>query len=193
MILEGARRLYPMNDANGPLLIEAAEAVHLAQFRAAMKGNVRAQRDYLELTRIAENEEKRERAEVLVAVGEYKLKWHEEFERRRRTGIKGKDPLIHPDDMVIDPITQGLRIRQPATAEETARWERYRGRCEDRLRELEEQPDQPDRRRKKILQEIYELNVLLNALGAALDGSREAMLILEHAEPDLAAMFPEEE
>jgi hypothetical protein len=65
--------------------------------------------------------------------------------------------------------------------------------CEDRLREVGEQPDDSGRRRKKILQEIYELDFLLNALGKALEGSREAMLILEHAEADLAAMFPEEE
>ena len=151
---------------------------------------MRAQRDYLNSARIAENEETQEREAVLVGVGEYKLRWREEFERWRRTGIKGKAPPIHPDDMVLDPITKSVRIRQPATAEETARWARYRKRCEDRLRELGEQQDHTGRR-KRVLAEIATLYALLNALERALDGSREAMLILEHAE--LARMFPEEE
>jgi hypothetical protein len=190
MILEGARRLYPMNDANGPLLIEAAEAVRLAQFRAAMKGNVRAQRDYLELTRIAENEERRERERTHMDIGMYKVRWQAEFDRCQRLGLKPPRPPIPPDDLLFDPITKEVCIREPATAEETARWERYRRRCGDRLRELEEQPDHTGRR-KRVQAEIAALGALLNALGAALDGSREAMLILEHA--DLAGMFPEEE
>ena len=154
MILEEGRRRMMINGRQRTVVHRDSPG-HSARPRFLRPEGQRAgERDYLDSLRIAENEEKRERGQLLVAIGDYKLRWHEEFERRRRIGIKGKDPLIHPDDLVIDPITQGLRIREPATAEETARWERYRRRCEDRLRELEEQPDHPGRRRKRVQEEI---------------------------------------
>lgn len=192
MILRESRRMFVIMEAGQPLTVARAEAVRHAQFVSAMKGSVCGQRYYLDELRLAENEEKQEREALLVAVGEYKLKWAAEFARWRRTGVKGKGPPIHPDDLVIDPVTGNLRIRGPATPEETARWTRYRTGFESRLRELAERQDKPGRRRRTSA-ERASLNVLLNALGAALDGSREAMLILEHAERDFALMYPEEE
>ena len=157
-----------------------------------MKGSVRAQRNYLELLRLAESEERQERTEMLIQIGEYKLKWHEEFERWRRNGRKGKAPPIHPDDVVFDPVTSELRIRGPATAEETARWTRYREGCENLLQELAEGQEGRGRR-KGVSKKVAELTAFLKLLGAALVGSRESMLVVEHAEDHLAGMFPDED
>ncbi len=43
------------------------------------------------------------------------------------------------------------------------------------------------------MKQMAELNALLGALGAALAGSREAMLVVEHAEDHLTRMFPDED
>lgn len=173
-----------------------AEAVRRAQGFAGLKGSVRAQRDYLDALRIAENAQQAEREAVLLAVGEYKLKWETERERCRKLGLTPQKPLIDPDDLVIDEVTGDLAIRGRATREETARWKRYRRACQARLRELCQERDQagPDtRHRKKILSQVEELEILLGAIAAALGGSRQAMLVLGHAEPDLAQAFPEED
>ena len=194
MLIEEGRRLMIINDASGPLTLTTAQAIRRAQGYAALKGSVRAMRDYLESLAVAQNQEKREREEVVLAVGELKVNWHLTRENYRKRGLKPPKPLIDPDDMTFDPLTQEVRFRGPATAEETARWERYRGACERWLRQVHEQRDRASRRRRqRILKDLELVEASLNALRAALGGSREVMLILEQLEPDLALMFPEEE
>jgi hypothetical protein len=61
------------------------------------------------------------------------------------------------------------------------------------LQQVDVRRDGASRRRRKRLQEDLKLvEASLKALQAALGGSREAMVIVEHLEPDLARMFPEE-
>src|SRR5688500_1288456 len=48
IILEEARREFVINDGGTPLSVTHADAVRRAQFVSAMKGSVRAQRNYLE-------------------------------------------------------------------------------------------------------------------------------------------------
>ena len=90
MILRDGGRMIAINEAGQRLTLTAAEAVRRAQFISAMKGNVRAQRSYLELLARAEREKREEREAVLLAVGEYKLKWAEEFEPGAGPACKGR-------------------------------------------------------------------------------------------------------
>ena len=89
----------------------------------------------LDALRIAENAKEREREALFVAVGEYKLRWEAERVRRRKLGLNPPKPLIDPDDLVMDEVTGDLRVRGPATREETARWKRYRRAFQARLRQ----------------------------------------------------------
>jgi hypothetical protein len=194
MLIEEGRRLMIIKDASGPLTLTTARVIRRAQGYAALKGSVRAMRDYLDSLAVAQNQEKRDREALLLALGELKVNWYLTREQYRKRGRKPPKPLIDPDDMTVDPVSQEVRLREPATAEETARWDSYRDACERWLQQVDEQRDGASRRRRqRILEDLTLVEASLNALRGALGGSREAMLILEHLEPDLALMFPEGE
>lgn len=193
MILEEGRRQMTVTDASGPLTLTTAQAIRRKQGIVALKGSVRAMRHYLESYDRAEKEEQREREALIQQIGELKVEWHLTVESYRKRGRKPPKPLVDPDDMMFDPVTGDLRMRAPAEPEETARWARYRDACEAWLQQVDAQLEGASRRRRKRLQDDRKfVEVCLKVLPAALGGSREAMLIAEHLEPDLALMFPED-
>ena len=192
VIVEEGRRLMVISDASGPLTLTTAQAIRRKRGIVALKGSVRAMRDYLESYDKAEKELRREREALLLELGELKIDWHQTVESYRKRGLKPPKPLIDPDDVTVDPITYEVRFRGPAMAEETARWERYRDACERWLQQVEEQWDGASRRRRKrILEDRKLVEACLNAVHGALGGSREAIVIMEHLEADLALMFAE--
>lgn len=194
MILEEGRRQMIVTDASAPLTLTTAQAIRRMQGIVALKGSVRAMRHYLESFDRAEKEEQREREALIQQIGDLKVDWYLTVESYRTRGRKPPKPLVDPDDMILDPATGDLRMRAPATAEEAARWARYRDACEGWLQQVDAQLEGASRRRRKRLQEDLKLvEASLNALRAALSGSREAMLIVEHLEPHFALMFPEED
>jgi hypothetical protein len=122
---------------------------------------------------------------VLAAVLEYKLKWEAEFKKRKAFGIRAPDPVPHPDDFVIEEATGRVHARRPATKEEIARWKRYRKVLQTELKTLRVQRDIPGCRRKaEISAEIETAQEALTIVGAALGGSRKAMLALQWSIPE---------
>jgi hypothetical protein len=185
MVLNEAKRQVQINDATGPLSITMIEAVIRALAVNGAKGNVRAQREFIAVVTAAEREETADQASLLAGVIEYTLAYEAELQRRKELGIKGPDLVPHPDDLVIEQATGKLHIRGPATAQETARWQQLRESARADLRELKAQRDRPNRRNKrKISDQISMVERTLRIVENALDGSREAMVILEKGIPE---------
>jgi hypothetical protein len=158
------------------------EAILRAQAVAAVKGNVRAQREFVAAARAAEREENAERRMLLAGVIEYKLAWEAEFRRCKEHGTKEPEPALHPDDLVLEETTGKVHIRGPATAKEGARWRSLRRTLRADLRDLEAQRDDPaHRKRGETSSDIQRTEKVLSIVEKALAGSHRAMLVLEQA------------
>jgi len=182
MILRDAQRMITINDASGPLTITAAEAVRRAQFVSSMKGSVRGQRDFLDLLRMAEDAEKREREMVITATIDYKMKWEEELARRRKLRLKGAEPLIHPDNIMLNGETGEIAFLDPITNEEKAAlapWKERRAQLQKELDDLRTQRNDPNcPNRDEVLKEIETTTTVLTIIAKAFEGSRQAAEIL---------------
>jgi hypothetical protein len=76
--------------------------------------------------------------EYLKAAMEYKFRWEEELEGRKKLGITGPEPLPHPDDIVIDMKTDQVIIKGPRTKEEKVLWDQALEGLKDFDREIDE-------------------------------------------------------
>lgn len=154
IILEEAYRSVSLTDANHQVSIPMAQAVVRSLAVNAAKGNQRAQRLFTELLTATERDNKRLHDEWLETAIEYKVSWDKELERRKRLGIEDAPaPLPHPDHVIVDMKTGGVRITGPMTKEEKPYWDMLRARYEDNEmaigeleKILEDQPDDPLRR-----------------------------------------------
>jgi hypothetical protein len=104
-------------------------------------------------------------------------------------------PLPHPDDIEIHYAERYVLIKGPATEEEKAawpRWERHRDELEAELRELQTEQEAPGCPNRQILRkEIKRLQCVLEIVNYALDGSREAMSLLERVWKELRKDHPD--
>jgi hypothetical protein len=96
------------------------------------------------------------------AVLDYKLKWDEELERRKRLGITGPAPLPHPDYLHLNFRTSEVPFVGPLTKEEKARWDHLHDLLEKADRELETMTARLKKTRSRIDRtslehEIFEL------------------------------------
>jgi hypothetical protein len=159
IVLEEAYRTIRINDAKGEVSVPMAQAIVRSLAVNAVKGNQRAQRLFTELLTTTERDNKRLHDEWLQTAIEYKVEWEKELERRKRLGIDAPDPIPHPDHVVIDMQTGGVRITGPMTKEEKVRWDVLRERKAENdleIAELEkllrDEPNYPYR--DQVLQEI---------------------------------------
>ena len=183
IVVDEAYRDVTINDPNGPVTVPMAKAIIRSTNVSAVKGNTRAQRNSTELILKTEAEIKRERDhEVEVAIN-FKIAWQREFVRRKQAGIRGPAVLPHPDHVVVDLATGRVNIKGPATKEEKvawARWEGYRDVFMAELRELQAERDEPSCPDPEELEaEIAGIKAVLEIVGYALDGQRDAMSMLE--------------
>ena len=51
--------------------------------------------------------------ELFVTAVEYKQHWGPVLAERARSGTSGPEPVPHPDDVIIDPVTGEVRIDGP--------------------------------------------------------------------------------
>ena len=160
IILEEAYRSIRINDAERQVSIPMAQAIVRSLAVHAAKGNQRAQRLFTELLAATERDNKRLHDEWLETAIEYKVSWEKELDRRKRLGITdAPEPLPHPDHVIIDMKTGGVRITGPMTKQEKPYWDELRARKKDNEEEiaeleriLSEEPDCPYR--KQILEEL---------------------------------------
>ena len=183
IILEEAHRMISVNEANEPVSIPMAQAIIRSTLVVAAKGNTRAQRLAADLIRTAELENKREREREMEVALDYKKAWNRELARQKTLGAKGPAPLPHPDHVVVDLARGCVSIKGPATEEEKgawARWERYRDELMAELRDLHANEKDPNCADPTGLEnEIEGTRAVLEIIGYALDGHRDAMGLLE--------------
>ena len=183
IIMEEAHRMVPVTEADERVSIPMVQAIIRSTLVAAAKGNTRAQRLAADLIRTAEVERKREAEREIEVAMDYKKACKQELARRKRLGTNGPAPLPHPDHVVIDLARGCVWIKGPATEEEKAswaRWERYRHDSLAELRDLkgqQEDPNCPDP--NSLEKEIESWKAVLEIIGYALDGNRDAMGLLE--------------
>lgn len=110
----------PVTVREGDQIIElpAIQAVFRAMGVSAMKGNRFAQKTLAEMVAKMEAEQQRIRLEAFETAFEYKLAWEREIARCRQHGLPDPEPLPHPDDVMLDPVTVQVRVLGPQTKEQ---------------------------------------------------------------------------
>ena len=101
--------------------LPAIQAVFRAMGVAAMKGNRLVQKQLTEMVTRMEGQDHQARMELFGLSIDYKQSWDVEIERCRAAGLPVPAPLPHPDDIVLDLDTGGVRIHGPQTKEQKAR------------------------------------------------------------------------
>ena len=153
ILLEEAYRTIKVNDGATQVSVPMAQAVIRSLAVNAAKGNQRAQRLFTELLATTERENRRQHEEWLETAINYKVDWERELERRKRLGIVAPDPLPHPDHVVIDFISNSVRITGPMSKEEKAEWDmlidrksEFEAELEELMQLLVDEPDSPYRK-----------------------------------------------
>ena len=151
-----------------------AQAVIRALAVNAARGQPRSQQIFAALVSDVENANKALNDGYLQAAIKYKVGWERELERRASLGIKGSEPLPHPDDVIIDVRTGQVTIKGPITKEEKVEWDRMYAQIEAYDREIEEQTASLKLRRNKRYRQFIEddiartkqfRQIIVNAVG----------------------------
>lgn len=110
----------PVTIREGEELVElpAIQAVFRAMGVSAMKGNRFAQKTMAELVAGLEQREYDQKIEMFGTAIDYKREWSERIEYCKTHGLPDPDPIPHPDDIILDPHTGGVKIAGPQTKEQ---------------------------------------------------------------------------
>ncbi|WBL31748.1 DUF5681 domain-containing protein [Sinirhodobacter sp. HNIBRBA609] len=139
IILDEAYRGITVRDGQRNVTVPIVQAVIRSLAVNAVKGQHRAQRLFAELLASVETSNKALHEEYFNAAIDYKITWERELDRRARLGITDlPDPLPHPDHIVLDLSTGGVRIMGPATQEQKAALDELHRRKVDFEEELAE-------------------------------------------------------
>lgn len=159
IVLEEAYRTIGINDGDRQIEVPMAQAIVRTIAINAVKGQQRAQKLFTEMLTTTERENRADYLREVEALIDYKLDWERELERWRIHGITDRrEPVPHPDQIVVDPRASTVQIVGPQTERERDLWDFLRdrrGELEATLRSLEEKAEErrsPDR--KAILKEI---------------------------------------
>jgi hypothetical protein len=152
IILDEAYRTIDVRDGDRTVTVPMAQAIVRSLAVNAAKGRARAQELFTALLAEVERANRKRQDQFIETMIEYKVEWTTELERRARLGIEGPEPLPHPDHIEIDMRAGCLRIRGPMTREEKENWDWLHARKREFAeevaalkRELEDDPDHPDR------------------------------------------------
>lgn len=124
LILAEAYRPVTIREGERTIELPAIQAAVRALAISAMKGSRLSQRALAELVRTVEDRKSSEHQTALENAFEYKQRWTEELERRRKSGITDlPDPVPHPDDIIIDMRTGHVRTEGPLDEREKRSWD----------------------------------------------------------------------
>jgi Family of unknown function (DUF5681) len=137
-IVKEALRPIPIRDGNKVSEITVIEAVVRSMGLAAMKGDHRAQKAILGLIKPVQDQRLNERAALFKKVVDYKDHWRDEFAAYDQRGLKRPEPVPHPDDIVLDNQTMGVRFNGPVSFDEKRQWDEAESRRDEALEEVAE-------------------------------------------------------
>jgi hypothetical protein len=115
LILEEAYRAITLRDGDRTITMPAIQAVMRAMTVLALKGNRLAQKNLAEFVQKVEASDFETRQKAFKSAIDYKDSWEAEFARCDRAGIPRPEPIPHPDDIILDVNTAGVRYRGPLT------------------------------------------------------------------------------
>ncbi|WP_310533326.1 DUF5681 domain-containing protein [Novosphingobium sp.] len=125
LILEEAYRPVTIREGEKTIELPAIQAAVRSLAISAMKGSRLSQRALAELVRNVEERKSSERLTAMENAFEYKQRWTEELDRRRKLGITDlPDPVPHPEDIVIDMRTGHVRTEGPLDEREKKDWDK---------------------------------------------------------------------
>jgi hypothetical protein len=162
IVIEEAYRTIKVSEGKRQINIPMAKAVIRALAVNAARGQLRSQQAFTKLLTETERARKALTDRMFDAALDYKLKWDEELERRKRLGITGPAPLPHPDDVHLNFRTSEVTFVGPLTKEGKAQWDRLHDLLEKADRELETMTAQLKKTRSRtdrssLEHEIFEL------------------------------------
>lgn len=123
LILEEAYRPVTIREGDRVIELPAIQAAMRSLAISAMKGSRLSQRALAELVREVEDRRANDHFSALENAFEYKQRWTDELERRRRLGIDEPDPIPHPEDVIIDMRTGHVRTEGPMDEREKRSWD----------------------------------------------------------------------
>ncbi|SEV91466.1 hypothetical protein SAMN04488515_0206 [Cognatiyoonia koreensis] len=174
IVLEEAYRNITVRDGDRNVSIPMAQAVVRSMAVNAAKGQHRAQRLFAEMLSSTERQNKQLADDWLNTAMEYKVEWERELHRREMLGITNlPSPLPHPDQVKIDMNTGLVHIEGPATKEQLAQVELWRGRQQvfkEELCEVEEMLKQERKpaRVAQLQEEKLQVETVLEIIGQLL-------------------------
>jgi Family of unknown function (DUF5681) len=139
--------------------IPMAQAIVRSVAVNAARGLHRSQRLFAEMLSETERSYRQSYDEYARTLIEYKIDWDEELERRKRSGEKGREPLPHPDDIVIDNKTGRVIIKGPANKEEKTRWDELYARVEECDRTIVELTAELKRSKNGEMRKVLETEI----------------------------------
>ena len=113
IVVAEAYRTIPIRDGGEVLEIPVIQAAVRSVALNAAKGKQRSQRMLFDLTGAIETGRRRDRENLFEAAVDYKLCWESEIAKARRLGLPEPSPLLHPDDLVVNPLDGSVVSRGP--------------------------------------------------------------------------------
>lgn len=118
IVIEEAYRNVKVNDGERRISVPIAQAAIRSLAVNAAKGQPRAQKQFADLVRDVEAQDRADRLKWLETAMEYKMNWTHEIQRAKTQGLTPPDPVPHPDDIIVDFVTDQVQIVGPLTEED---------------------------------------------------------------------------
>jgi hypothetical protein len=131
------------------ITIPMAKAVVRALAVNAARGQLRSQQTFTKLLTETERARKDLTDRMFDVALDYKLKWEQELERRKRLGITGPAPLPHPDDVRCNFLTSEVTFIGPLMKQHKVELDRFHDLVERADREVESLTAQLKKTRSK--------------------------------------------
>ena len=178
IVIEEAYRTIKVSEGKRQITIPMAKAVVRALAVSAARGQLRSQQAFTKLLAETERDRKELTDRVFDIALDYKRKWEQELERQKRLGIKGPEPLPHPDDIRLDFLTGQITINGPLIKQHKAEWDRLHNLLEQCDREVESLTTQLKKTRSQSYRASLEHNIaeLRHARGLLVDRIGEPSL-----------------
>lgn len=155
LILEEAYRTVTIREGDRTIELPAIQAAMRSLAISAMKGSRLSQRALAELVREVEDRKAASHVSALENAFEYKQKWTEELDRRKRLGLDLPDPVPHPDDIIIDMRTGKVRTEGPLDEREKTLWDERLARRDEAQGEVNFYADKHRRSRSMRCKDYY--------------------------------------
>lgn len=136
ILLKEALRPITVRENDELIEMPMIQAVLRSLGVAAVKGHHRSQLAITQMVKSVQSAQFEAKKSLFESAIEHKNYWREVFEDCDRRGVPRPDPVPHPDDVVIDANTMGVRFNGPSCDDEKGHWDRMLARREAALEEI---------------------------------------------------------